>query len=148
MERKNTALDFFEEGNNCAQSVLMTFAPDLTVDKDVAGSLTSGFGAGMGRLHKTCGAVTGSFMVIGRYYSIKLNDPDERGIKTNEKIQQLEADFSKEFKSTNCGELIQLDLKTEEGRKKFDEENIKENICNKCVAYCVEWIEENLCEKN
>ncbi len=144
MKKSITAIKIFAEGNNCAQSVLLSYADDLKLDKDTAESITSGFGAGMGRLHKTCGALTGSFMVIGRAQSITENDSQEKSDKTNSMIQQLESDFTNEFETSNCASLIKTDLKTEEGREYFNENNLKENVCNKCVGFCVDWLEENL----
>ena len=144
MEKTKFAIKTFTEGKNCAQSVLLSFADELKLDKSVAEQLTSGLGAGMGRLHKTCGAVNGSFMVIGRYYCLNVADQQEKSNKINLRIQQLEADFVKKFGSSDCGALINTDLKTEEGRLYFNEENLKENICNNCVGYCVDWLVENL----
>jgi len=144
MKKSKYALDKFESGKNCAQSVVLSFADDLKMNKETAEAMTSGFGAGMGRLHKTCGALTGSFMVIGRHYSLTENDSEEKSAKTNLKIQKLDSDFTNKFESSNCGVLIGTDLKTEEGREFFSENNVKENICNDCVGYCVGWLEENL----
>ncbi len=144
MKKTKSALTKFESGNNCAQSVVLSFADDLKMNKETAEAMTSGFGAGMGRLHKTCGALTGSFMVIGRYFSLFESDPGEKSNKTNLMIQQLESNFVNKFESSNCGVLIGTDLKTEEGREFFSENNIKKNICNECVGYCVGWLEGNL----
>ena len=144
MEKQITAINLFTEGKNCAQSVLLSFADDLKLNKTAAEYLTSGMGAGMGRLHKTCGAVNGSFMVIGMHNSINITDPQERAEKTNLDIQKLESDFAEKFGSSDCGPIINTDLKTEEGRKYFAENNLKVEICNDCVEYCVNWLEGNL----
>ena len=144
MEKQTTAINLFTEGKNCAQAVLISFADDLKLDKKTAENLTSGLGAGMGRLHKTCGAVNGSFMVIGMHNSINIADTQTRADNTNLKIQQLESAFAKKFGSSDCGPIINTDLKTEEGRKYFADNNLKVNICNNCVEFCVNWLEGNL----
>jgi len=144
MERKKIAIDNFNCGNNCAQSVLLSFADDLKLDKQTAANLASGFGAGMGRLQKTCGAVTGSFMVIGLYNSLHIEDSDEREQKTINLIQELEKDFSDQFGLTDCSYLVDADLKTPEGREEFKSKEMKKNICERCVGACTGWLEKNL----
>ena len=52
------ATEYFKQGYNCAQSVLLAFAPDLNMDNDTALKLASSFGGGMGRLREVCGAVS------------------------------------------------------------------------------------------
>ena len=49
---------------NCAQTVFCIFADDLGLDEKTALKIASGFGGGMA-CAETCGAVTGSYMVIG-----------------------------------------------------------------------------------
>lgn len=61
------AIVSFKAGLNCAQAVLTAYADDLSFDNNLALSVSCGFGGGMGRLQQTCGAVTGSFMVLGIY---------------------------------------------------------------------------------
>lgn len=50
MDKEKKAVETFRSGNNCAQSVLSTFAEKYDIDNDVALSIASGFGAGMGKL--------------------------------------------------------------------------------------------------
>ena len=51
---------------NCAQSVLMPFAPDAGLDEETAARLTANFGSGMKR-GSVCGAIAGGLMVLGLY---------------------------------------------------------------------------------
>lgn len=87
----------------------------------------------MGRLQKTCGAVTGAFMVLGIYNSSWSVNSEESREKTIVDIQ----DFSHKFKllngSTNCGLLLNCDLKTENGQNYFIDNNLGETVCCKCV---------------
>ena len=59
------AIRSFKSGLNCAQAVLTSYSDELKFDNNMALSVACGFGGGMGRLQETCGAVTGSFMVLG-----------------------------------------------------------------------------------
>ena len=59
------AMNYFSEGYNCAQSVVLTFADEVGMDKKTALMLSSSFGGGMGRLREVCGAVSGMFIIAG-----------------------------------------------------------------------------------
>lgn len=67
-ERTQKAIDFFEQGYNCSQSVLMAYADLYGIDQETATKFASSFGGGMGRLREVCGAVSGMFMVLGLHY--------------------------------------------------------------------------------
>jgi C_GCAxxG_C_C family probable redox protein len=55
----------FRQDFNCAQSVLVAFAPQLGMDESQALKLASPFGGGVVRRGQICGAVTGALMVLG-----------------------------------------------------------------------------------
>ena len=59
------AAENFRHGYNCAQSVLLAFAPEIGLDEVTTLKLASSFGGGMGRLREVCGAVSAMFMVAG-----------------------------------------------------------------------------------
>lgn len=65
--REEKAIEPFRAGLNCAQAVLAAYSDDLNFDKNLALNISCGFGGGMGRIQETCGAVTGSFMVLSIY---------------------------------------------------------------------------------
>ena len=52
MDHATKAQAYFLEGYNCAQSVLLAFAPDLGLTKEDAARMASSFGGGMGRLRE------------------------------------------------------------------------------------------------
>jgi hypothetical protein len=59
-ERAQKAINFFEQGYNCSQSVLMAYADLYSIDQETATKFASSFGGGMGRLREVCGAVSGN----------------------------------------------------------------------------------------
>ncbi|MBQ7032351.1 MAG: C_GCAxxG_C_C family protein [Clostridia bacterium] len=65
MKKSALAEQYFSEGCNCCQAVLLAFAHETGLDRDVLARLSSSFGAGMGGLGEVCGAVTGMLMVLG-----------------------------------------------------------------------------------
>ncbi len=68
MDKEKKGIDCFKNGFNCSQSVLTAFAGDFDLDEVTALKVAGGFGAGMGRLMETCGAVSGAYMVLGLKY--------------------------------------------------------------------------------
>ena len=60
-----------------------------------------GFGGGMARAGKTCGAVTGAYMVLG--LSQRINENNSR--ESIERTYKLIHDFNREFKAMH-GSLV------------------------------------------
>ena len=65
MTKREIAENYFKQGYNCAQSVVLTFSKEINLDEKTALMLASPFGGGMGRLRETCGAVSGMLIVLG-----------------------------------------------------------------------------------
>lgn len=139
--KEEKAIQSFKSGLNCAQAVLAAFAEDLKFDPELVSDISSGFGGGMGRLQKTCGAVTGSFMVLGIYNSKKFPDNRERKENTYTMIQSFGENFTSVHGTMDCGALLNCDLRTEEGQKYFNENNLSEKVCEKCVSDAVSIVE-------
>ena len=144
MKKKESATQTFKSGFNCAQSVFSSFADDLKLDRETTLRMSAGFGAGMGRTQATCGAVSGAIMVIGS--TISNQHGSAEGI--NEQIYSKTKEFINRFieinKTTNCRELVQVDISTEEGQNIFKEKNIFDEVCVKCVSDAVEILEDML----
>ncbi len=140
--RKQIAIETFRSGMNCAQSILSAYSDDFDLGCGASLELASGFGAGMGRLQKTCGAVTGSFMVIGINNSRNIPDDNIRASKTPDMIQSFNNEFIKRNRTTNCSELLNCDLNTEAGQELFKKNNLGEEVCQKCIGDSIEIIED------
>ena len=65
MDHSKKAVELFKSGYNCSQAVFGAYADELGIDFDTAVKISSSFGGGMGRMREVCGALTGSFMVLG-----------------------------------------------------------------------------------
>lgn len=63
-EKQKRAVELFDEGFNCAQSVIAVFAHELPGDAATALRMAGGFGHGM-RMGEVCGAISGAVMVVG-----------------------------------------------------------------------------------
>jgi C_GCAxxG_C_C family probable redox protein len=142
--KENKAIASFKTGLNCAQAVLTAYSDDLNFDNDLALSISCGFGGGMGRLQETCGAVTGSFMVLGIFNSKRLTDNKDKKEETYSMIQEFSNKFRSIHGSMDCKSLLKCDLKTNEGKQYIEENKLTEKVCEKCISDSIKIIEELL----
>lgn len=63
-ERAARAVEL-KAGCNCAQAVALAFADALPLDEATLMMLAAGYGAGMGCMEATCGALVGAVMAAG-----------------------------------------------------------------------------------
>lgn len=106
------ALENHKKGMNCAQAVACAFADALNMDENVLFQMAEGFGAGMGGMEATCGAVSGAVMLSG----IKNSSADVTKPVTKASTYQLSKEISKQFQEKN-GTLVCRELKGVETKK-------------------------------
>lgn len=136
--RINIAREKFESGYNCAQSVLFAFLDESKISKDVALKIACGFGAGYGRMQEVCGAVSGAIMALGLEYGRGETEENEITEEMFQKTQDFIASFKDKHGSIICRELLNgCDLRTKEGRAEFEEKDLFNNTCIKCVETAV-----------
>ena len=136
------AVSLFRQGFNCAQAVLATYCKGFSLERDTALKLASGFGGGMGTMAKTCGAVTGAFMVIGLKYGGTSSSDKEVKINTYKLIREFADRFESRNGTVICKELLGCDISTEEGFKNAKEKDLFSTICPKLVDDAAEILEE------
>lgn len=122
-EKSILAKQYFEEGYNCAQSVLLAFCEETNFSREQAAKLASTFGGGMGRMREVCGAVSAMFMVEGLLRGY--DDPKAKEEKADvyTRVQALATSFKDKNHSIICRDLIQ-DTQTTPGS--VPEERTKE----------------------
>lgn len=136
------AISSFKSGLNCAQAMVTAYSDELNLDEDLALSVACGFGGGMGRMQQTCGAVTGSFMVLGIQICKKFSDNKDRKEHTYALVQKFSEKFKAINGSTDCISLLKCEIKTDEGHRFAKEKNLFETVCEKCIADSIGIIEE------
>lgn len=98
------AAEYHARGFNCAQAVACTLAPAVGLDPQVAFTLTEGFGAGMGGMTETCGALSGAVAILGLLNSEGMANPT-----TKRHSYKLSREAAARFKDKNtttiCREL-------------------------------------------
>ena len=107
--RGEEAYNYFLQGYNCSQAVVMAyrdFFPPHALDTIL--SLSSPFGGGMGRLREVCGTVSGAFIVLGSIYGFNVPGDSEKKKILYGKMQEFAALFEKENGSIICRDLLGL----------------------------------------
>ena len=120
--RKQIAVEKKHCGLNCAQAVLCTYADLAGIDEETAIRLAAPFGAGMGNMEGTCGAITGAGLVLGLV---------SKGPATRQ-MRQIMNKFQERNGATQCKLLKGL------GTGKVLRE------CSDCVADAAEFLEEEI----
>ncbi|MDD1779478.1 MAG: C-GCAxxG-C-C family protein [Candidatus Helarchaeota archaeon] len=142
MSKVNRAVAVFKEGYSCSQAILSTYGVQLGLEREIALKVASAFGGGMGRMGKTCGAVTGALMVLGlKHGVVEITDQ-----KTKETTYALAREFMKKFIARNgsveCKVLLGCDLSTPEGIRAAKDKNVVATICPKLVQQAAEILED------
>jgi C_GCAxxG_C_C family probable redox protein len=141
------AMEYFHQGYNCAQSVVLSFKEECGLDEKTLLRLSSSFGAGMGRLREVCGATSGSFVVLGLIYGY--DDPRDREgkIEHYRKIQEVAGRIKEVNGSIICKELLGLTGKKfshvpEERTKEYYEKRPCGQIVGMTAGILEEYIEK------
>lgn len=143
--KKETAIQKFTSGYNCAQAVLYSFKDEINIDGNTALKMACGLGAGMGRNGEVCGAVTGGIITIGAKYGRGENDDKTATENTYAKTKELMDKFKEIHGSYICRELLDgCNLTTEEGQLFFRENDLFNSVCKKCVGSVVQILDEIL----
>jgi len=130
------AISYFDNGFNCAQSVVSSFCDDLNIDKETALKLSTGFGGGMGRKGEVCGAVTGGIFVLGAKYGNGFTVDEEKTNTTHSKTSELMEFISQKHKTYLCKEL--------KNNPEIAEEDVRDKVCKSCISDVVEKLQEIL----
>jgi C_GCAxxG_C_C family probable redox protein len=107
-------------------------AEGKSIQSELIPKIASGFCGGIARTSGICGAVSGAVMAISIFYGRGL--PDEPIDRSYIPVQKIIEVFEHKFGSTNCRQLTECDLGTEEGRKRF----FAMNMLERCRGYTEE----------
>lgn len=110
--------------HNCAQAILHTYADVAGIDEEVAMDIANAFGAGMGNMEGTCGALVGAGMVLGMVNKDKT--------KSMKQMREIMTKFQERNGATQCKLLKGVGTKT------------VLRACPDCVADAAEFLEQEL----
>ena len=138
------AKQYFLDGYNCAQAVVLAFAQDFGLDKKTAVMLSSSFGGGMGRLREVCGAVSGMFMVLGLKYGYASPEDNQAKKELYKKVQEVAGLFKEDNGSIICRELLGLNQtgKSDPTPELRTESYYKKRPCKDLVQFAADLVDE------
>lgn len=140
----NLALELFDQGYSCSQSVLLAYAQPFGLDERSAKLVSSTFGGGMGRLRQTCGAVTGGFMVLGLAYGNESPTDKETKLDAYRRVRELNHKVVEIHGTSNCAELLKKQAQETETKAVKN----PKAICNQMVAQVAEMVFDMLASEN
>lgn len=129
--RKEEAARKKRSGLNCAQAVACTYCDYAGIDEETMANITQAFGAGMGTMEGTCGAISGACAVIGMVNS-KNGSSQNSKAKTMKDTREIVNAFLSQNKSITCKDL------------KGIETGVVLRSCEDCVRDAAELLEKTL----
>lgn len=144
MDKALQAIEYFKETFSCAQAILAAFGEQFGLGKELALKVAGAFGGGMARMGGTCGAVTGSMMVIGLKHGKTAASDDEAKERTYALVLEFVNKFQAKHGSIVCRDLIQCDMSTPKGLQDFKDRNLMETHCVGFVRDAAQILEEIL----
>jgi C_GCAxxG_C_C family probable redox protein len=126
------AKSYAVEGFLCSESVLNAVANHLKINCELIPKIATGFGAGIGGQGMTCGAVSGGVMALGIKFG--RNQVEKQEKKAYWFALEFLNRFKKEHGHLTCRELTGCDFNTEEGKRKYEDQNMWETKCKLYIA--------------
>ena len=108
MTRKELAMNYFKEGFNCTQAVVLAFEDLTGLDKSTLLKLSSSFGGGFGRMREICGSISGMGIILGILYGYDDSSSREDKSAHYARIQEISKKFEEKNGSIVCRELLGL----------------------------------------
>ena len=140
MDRINQAEKKFLEKYACSQAIVTTYCDQFGLDIKNALNISAGFAGGM-RSGKTCGAITGAIMILGLAFSGQHSEQ----LVDRKDVYAVVSEFTQRFKekygSTECKDLLTVDISTAEGKQVANEKNLFYTICPKFIRTSAEILE-------
>ena len=136
------AISNFENGMNCAQSVISVFANDMGLDPSLALKLSSTLGGGVGRKQEICGAINAGALVIGLMYGNQSPSDKESKEQASVLARQFLNKAEQEYGGLTCRHVLQASLETPSDREQVKEQNLTKIRCNPCISKVVSMLEQ------
>lgn len=144
--RIEKAKELFSGGCNCAQAVVGAYCDLFGLSFEDAMRTSEALGGGLGRLRRTCGAVTGLCMLASLKYSGGNPLENDTRAVVYAKVQELVAEFEKMHGTSICGELLGETVKKDSSPipEARTSEYFKKRPCAEYVGICAKMAEDYL----
>jgi C_GCAxxG_C_C family probable redox protein len=142
--RQERAVALFDAGFSCSQAVAQVFAEEYGLSPADASRVAAGFGGGLARTDRTCGAVSGAVIVLG--LALGGTAAEDRASKeaTYAAVQDLLAAFETRHGSVSCTDLLGYNLASPVEAAAAREAGAVPRTCPTLVRSAVALLEEDL----
>lgn len=149
MTKAEKARQYFKDGYNCCQAVVLAFSDELGIDEKSALAIASSFGGGFGRLREICGAVSGMGIVAGMKYGYTSPEANTTGEKAAHYalIQEMAKKFEEKNGSIICRTLTGIEKGTPVPDSRTPE-YYKKRPCDELVYDAADILEKLIAEKD
>jgi len=136
------ALEHFECGYNCAESVVLALAQDGGRAPADPQRAAAAFGGGIARAGLACGCLTGAAIAVG--LSLGRTSPDDKESKDRayQAMANILRRFEAAFGATECRKLTGLDFNRENPQAELD--RVHAEVCAKLVRFTAEAAAEEI----
>lgn len=104
--RVSQAIQNFESGFNCAQSVFLAYSDVFELDLEMAKKVSVSFGGGVGRMREVCGTVSAMAMLAGFKYPVLDTANQEERTRNYTAVQKMADLFKEKHGNIICRNLI------------------------------------------
>lgn len=133
MINANKAVEFFKNGNSCAQAILEAYAKRVNIDSEIAVKIGGGLGGGIGRKQHICGAINAGAIILGLKYSSGISGDIESKERTSEIVGKYVDECEKTLGNIQCKDLLKIDLSNPEERIAAKRDGLFEKVCDNAV---------------
>lgn len=144
-KRSKQAVDFFNNGYNCAQSVACAYGDSVGLSPETAYRAAAGLGGGVGGMRLTCGALTAAAMIAGLRRGDYDPDDNEKKTELYTVVSAIVTAFTEKFESSCCYDLLTkagVDFSAQP--KERSEAYYRERPCGAFIEYASLLIEEKV----
>lgn len=105
-ERARQAVENFEMGYNCSQSVFLAYSDVFDLDLNMAKRMSVSFGGGVGRMREVCGTVSAMAMLAGFKYPVPDTKDQEARTRNYGMVQKMAELFKEKYGTIICRDLL------------------------------------------
>jgi C_GCAxxG_C_C family probable redox protein len=138
---QDNAENYFNEGYNCCESVVLAVCDYAGIDKEMPLKIATPFGSGMSKNSSNCGALSAAFIAMGMTKG-RSNNEDSRD-PSYVPSDIIFNKFKEKYKTVTCGELTCLNMKDPEVMAQ-NKERLHKEICGPIVRQITDWILEEM----
>jgi C_GCAxxG_C_C family probable redox protein len=137
-ETVNRAVQYAEKGFLCSEAVLLALSETQNITSKIIPRIATGFGAGISRHGEVCGALSGAVMGLGLRFGRSQVSETSQDTSPYQFGQTMVNLFASRAGHVRCRDILDLDIASDEGRKKYREQNLWESKCRELIRIATE----------